>query len=85
LIEGSASHRLVKGLYGFSVQSALGVSVERLARAGNFAHQQISVMTVDKLHANGFRHDVPSPGEGRVSWTVLTPTPLSLADFLVMV
>jgi hypothetical protein len=79
LIEGTAAHRLVRGLYGFSVQSAPGVAVEELALAGRFPHVQISVTTVELLQAHGFTVVFPTPGKGAYHATVRTPWPLALA------
>lgn len=84
LIEGTASHRLVAGLCGFSVQSAPGVTVEELARAGRFPHSQISVTTVELLHEHGFAVVFPTPGKGVYHATVRTPWPLSLATAMLL-
>jgi hypothetical protein len=84
LIEGTASHRLVKGLYGFSVQSAPGVAVEELALAGRFPHVQISVKTVELRQAHGFTVVFPTPGKGAYHATVRTPWPLSLANAMLL-
>ncbi|MBI4613834.1 MAG: RHS repeat protein [Planctomycetes bacterium] len=78
---GSAEHRGVPGVLGFSVQSAPGVSVEDLARAGRFPNVTISVTTVARLQAAGAAVGVvilvvPSPGAGYHA-TVTTPVPLS--------
>lgn len=42
LIAGYALHRLVPGLYGFSVQYDPGKSIEELAQAGQFPNATIS-------------------------------------------
>lgn len=60
---GSKLHRGVPGLFGFSVQSAPGKTIEELAAAGQFRHGQISVTTVDALLAVGVPI-VKSPGTG---------------------
>jgi hypothetical protein len=70
----------VPGLTGFSVQSQRGKTVPELAKAGRFPHKQISVTTVQSLHAAGklVGYDVEvvrSPGIGYHS-TVTTPMPL---------
>jgi len=80
LLDGTADHRLFRGLYGFSVQSAPGVTVEALARAGRFPHPQISVTTVELLHDHGFAVVFPTPGKGAYHATVRVPRPLSLAN-----
>jgi hypothetical protein len=64
------------------VQSAPGVSVNELARAGRFAHLQISVTTLDVLLRDGFELVFPALGGGVYHATVrvqgpLPPEPLS--------
>jgi len=49
LVKGYNHHRGVPGLFGFSVQYAPGRSVEELALAGQFPHEQISYATDDAL------------------------------------
>jgi hypothetical protein len=77
LIAGTTMHRLIPGLTGFSVQSALGVSVEELARGGQFRNRQISVTTRTALQQRGFELVFPTPGRGAYHATVRTPDPLS--------
>ncbi|MDO8756743.1 MAG: hypothetical protein Q7J64_01915, partial [Elusimicrobiota bacterium] len=60
---GAKLHRGIPGLFGFSVQSAPGKTIEELAAAGRFRNGQISVATVDALLAVGVLI-VKSPGEG---------------------
>ena len=76
LIAGTAAHRLVPGLTGFSVQSAPGLSVEELARGGEFRNGQISVKTVGALQRHGFEVVFPTPGRGGYHATVRAPDPL---------
>jgi hypothetical protein len=76
LMEGTTPHRLVPGLSGFSVQSALGVPVEELARAGRFPHLWVSVTTVVILRRHGFDLVFPTPGKGAYHATVRAPCPL---------
>jgi hypothetical protein len=76
LIVGTTPHRLVPGLSGFSVQSASGVSVEELARAGRFPHPWISVTTLAILQHRGFDLVFPTPGKGAYHATVRAPCPL---------
>ncbi len=66
------------GLYGFSVQSAPGRTIDELARAGRFPNGTISVSTVDALRAVG-AIVTPSPGVGYHA-TVVVPAPLSNAQ-----
>jgi len=75
LIAGSAEHRDVPGLFGFSVQSAPGLSVDDLARAGAFPNRKISVTTTAELAGVGVAV-VPSPGAGYHA-TAQVPNPLS--------
>lgn len=49
LVKGYNQHRGVPGLFGLSVQYAPGRSVEDLALAGQFPHEQISYATDDAL------------------------------------
>ena len=49
LIKGYNQHRAVPGLFGFSVQYADAKSVEELAYAGRFPHEQISYASDDAL------------------------------------
>ena len=74
LIAGSAEHSAVPGLYGFSVQSAPGLSVDDLAQAGAFPNRQISVTTTAELAGVGVTV-VPSPGAGYHA-TAQVPNPL---------
>ena len=76
LIVGTTRHPLVPGLFGFSVQSAPGVAVADLARAGRFPHPWISVTTVVMLRRHGFDLVFPTPGKGAYHATVRAPCPL---------
>lgn len=76
LQNGVKEHAAVPGLIGFSVQSAPGKSIEELALAGRYPHNQISYTTVDQLLSAGVLRLVPSPGEGYHN-TAVTPMPLS--------
>jgi hypothetical protein len=76
LIVGTTPHRLVPGLSGFSVQSAPGVPVEELARAGLFPHPWISVTTVTILERHGCELVFPTPRKGAYHATVGAPCPL---------
>jgi hypothetical protein len=68
LVLGYTAHRLVSGLYGFSVQYQAGASLDELARAGQFPNAQISYADELSLaHAIEPRYRlrlVPSPGKG---------------------
>ena len=59
----------------FSVQSAPGVSVPELAKAGKFKNKKISVTTVKVLEELGARV-VDTPGKG-YHRTVVVPYPLT--------
>jgi len=67
-----AEHRSVPGLFGFSVQSQPGKTVEELARAGQFPNPKISVTTLSALQALGVPV-VPSPGRGYHNTVVTGP------------
>lgn len=84
LIEGVTAHRLIKGLHGFSVQSAPDLSVEELARGGRFPNARISVTTLELLHENGFVLVFPTLGRGAYHATVQTPWPLPLATAMLL-
>ncbi len=69
LVKGYNQHRGVPGLFGFSVQYAPGRSIEELALAGQFPHEQISYATDDALQLALQPHGytmrlVRSPGRG---------------------
>jgi hypothetical protein len=69
LARGYNQHRGVPGLFGFSVQYAIGRSVEELTLAGQFPHEQISHATDDALQLAlqplGYTMNlVRSPGRG---------------------
>jgi hypothetical protein len=69
LINGYALHRLVSGLYGFSVQFAPGLSVDELALSGRFPHAIISyedeAALASSVESVGYRMRlVRSPGTG---------------------
>ena len=76
LIAGTTAHRLLPELRGFSVQSAPGVSVEELARGGQFRNRRISVTTRNALQEHGFEVVFPTPGRGAYHATVRAPDPL---------
>ncbi|MSP00160.1 MAG: hypothetical protein EXR07_03780 [Acetobacteraceae bacterium] len=76
LIVGTREHRDVPGLFGFSVQSWPGVTVEELARAGRLPHARISVTTRDTLWWLGFEVVLSTPGKGDYHATVRAPFPL---------
>jgi hypothetical protein len=78
LIVGTTPHRLVPGLSGFSVQSAPGIPVEELARAGSFPHPWISVTTFAVLERHGFELVFPTPGKGAYHATVRASCPLRM-------
>jgi hypothetical protein len=80
LIVGSRPHRDVPGLFGFSVQSSPGVSIDELARAGLFPHLQISVTTLAMLRSAGFDLMFPTPGKGAYHATVRVRDPLRPDD-----
>jgi hypothetical protein len=84
LIVGTTRHPLVPRLFGFSVQSAPGVLVDELARAGRFPHPWISVATVDVLRRHGFDLVFPTPGKGAYHAIVraLCPLPPDIAVLL---
>lgn len=75
LKDGVDEHPHVRGLAGFSVQSAAGKTVEELAAAGQFRNGQISVTTVAELLTAGVPI-VKSPGKGYHN-TAKTENPLS--------
>jgi hypothetical protein len=76
LIAGTTMHRMFPELTGFSVQSAPGISIEELARGGQFRNRQISVTTVGTLRRHGFETAFPTPGRGAYHATVRVPDPL---------
>jgi hypothetical protein len=84
LIAGTAPHPLVPGLCGFSVQSAPGITVEELARAGRFPHPWISVTTVAVLARHGFDLAFPTPGKGAYHATVRVPCPLPMGTAVLL-
>lgn len=84
LIAGTTAHRLLPGLTGFSVQSAPGVSIDELARGGQFRNLQISVTTVSTLQRHGFEVVFPTPGRGAYHATVRAPDPLLPATALLL-
>lgn len=62
--------------FGFSVQTALGVSEDVLARAGSFPNGQISISTVQALEAiPSVTVIAPTPGFGAYHGTVTLPDP----------
>lgn len=61
--------------YGFSVQTAPGLSVYELARGGRFPNRQISVTTVEALRELGVTINAPTPGAGDHHGTVIIPYP----------
>jgi hypothetical protein len=84
LIIGTAPHRLVAGLSGFSVQSAPGISIEELAQAGRFPHPWISVTTVATMRRHGFELMFPTPGKGAYHATVRAPCPLPVDSAMLL-
>jgi hypothetical protein len=77
LIAGTTRHLDIPGLSGFSVQSAPGLSVEELARAGRFPHSWIGVTDLDTILLHGFKLVFPTPGKGDYHATIRTSYPLS--------
>ena len=68
--------------FGFSVQTAPGVSVDELARGGSFPNNQISVSTTNQLQAiPGVTVNAPTPGFGTYHGTVNVPNPPSPGIF----
>ncbi len=62
--------------YGFSVQTAPGVSIDELARGGGIPNNQISVSTVGQLlQIPGVTVNAPTPGYGDYHGTVNLPYP----------
>ncbi|MBN9064178.1 MAG: RHS repeat-associated core domain-containing protein, partial [Rhizobiales bacterium] len=67
---------LTQNGYGFSVQTAPGVSVQELAKGGRFPNAQISVSTVHLLQKiPGVVVRWPTPGAGDYHGTVNIPYP----------
>lgn len=69
LVTGYGPHRVVVGLYGFSVQYHVGKTVEELAQAGQFPNALISyqdeAVLAQTLQLLGYSFRlVPSPGKG---------------------
>jgi hypothetical protein len=68
-----------QGLYGFSVQSAPGVSWQELARGGKFPNPQVSVATAAELETMGYHVMLGTPGRGDYHATVIVPNnPITL-------
>jgi hypothetical protein len=62
--------------FGFSVQTAPGISEDALTRGGSFPNAQVSVSTVRKLEAiPGVTVSTPTPGFGAYHGTVNLPNP----------
>ena len=61
--------------FGFSIQTAPGVSVDELARGGQFPNRQISVTTVQELRGAGVAVNFPTPGAGAHHGTIIVPRP----------
>jgi hypothetical protein len=76
LIAGTTAHRMISELTGFSVQSAPGVSIDELARAGQFRNRWVGVTTLRTLRRHGFMIVFPTPGRGAYHATVRVPDPL---------
>ena len=70
-----AGTRLTVNGYGFSIQTAPGVSVDELARGGRFPNRQISVTAVQQLRDVGVTVNFPTPGAGAHHGTVVVPSP----------
>jgi hypothetical protein len=66
------------GIFGLSVQSLPGISIEDLARAGHFRNRQISFASAGVLRRNGFEVSLSTPGKGAWHATVRAPFPLYL-------
>jgi hypothetical protein len=77
LIAGTTRHHTIPELTGFSVQSAPGISIDELARGGQFRNRQISVTTVGALRRHGFETVFPTPGRGAYHATVRVLEPLA--------
>lgn len=59
--------------HGFSVQTAVSVSVDALARGGQFPNRQTSVTTAEELRALGLTVNAPTRGAGAYHGTVIVP------------
>jgi len=80
-----AGTALTQNGYGFSVQTAPGVSVNELARGGSFPNSQISVSTVQQLQdIPGVTVNFPTPGRGDYHGTVNVPNPAPPGFFTVI-
>ena len=71
-----AGTRFTVNGFGFSVQTAAGISVDELARGGRFPNRQISVTTLQELRNAGLVVNFRTPGAGAYHGTVIVPTPL---------
>ena len=71
----AGTRRLTVNGYGFSIQTAPGVSVDELARGGRFPNRQISITTVEQLRGAGVTVNFPTPGAGTHHGTVVLPSP----------
>jgi hypothetical protein len=69
-----AGTRLTVNGYGFSIQTAPGVSVDELARGGRFPNRQIGITTVEQLRGAGVTVNFPRPGAGTHHDTVVLPS-----------
>jgi hypothetical protein len=70
----AGTRRTING-HGFSVQTAVSVSVDELARGGRFPNRQISVTTAEELRSLGLTVNAPTPGAGAYHGTVMVPDP----------
>ena len=62
--------------HGFSIQTAPHVTVDELARGGQFPNRQISVTTVRRLLDVGVAVRFPTPGAGAYHGTAIVPDPV---------
>jgi hypothetical protein len=68
----AGTRRTING-HGFSVQTAVTVSVDELARGGQFPNRRISVTTAEELRALGL--NALTRGAGAYHGTVMVPDP----------
>ena len=61
--------------FGFSIQTAPGISVDELARGDQFPNRQISITTVQELRGAGVAVNFPTPGAGARHSTIIVPRP----------
>jgi hypothetical protein len=75
-LHGGCGHH--EGIFGFSVQTWPGMSIDELAKAGDVPHSRLAVTTVRALRAAGC-DVVPTRGWGRHA-TVQVPESWSVED-----